>query len=68
MPNACTFPQVATRTHTTNPGESIRGVALRQLGNESRWREIYDLNAPEFLDMNQDDYYPTGTLLSLPAN
>jgi len=54
-------------THTTQPAESLMGIALRQLKNESRWTEIRDLNASEFPDMGPHDYYPVGTVLRLPS-
>ncbi|MNZ23075.1 hypothetical protein D3C78_401780 [compost metagenome] len=54
-------------TYTTQPGESVGGIALRQLKDESRWVEIRDLNARDFPDMRSHDYYPVGTVLKLPA-
>lgn len=54
------------RTHTTEPAESLCGIALRQLGDETRWTEIRDLNAGRFPDMLGSDYYPVGTVLKLP--
>jgi hypothetical protein len=43
------------------------GIALRELGSESRWCEIRDLNASEFPDMSPHDYYPVFTNLVMPA-
>ena len=54
------------RTHTTQPGESVAGIALRQCGNEDQWRSIIALN-PEFSDHTACDYFPVGTVLTLPA-
>lgn len=54
-------------THTTDSGESLCGIALRQLGDETRWTEIRDLNADRFPDMLGADYYPVGTVLKMPA-
>ncbi|CAN7543832.1 hypothetical protein LJR130_003838 [Variovorax sp. LjRoot130] len=57
----------ALPTHTTQPAESLMGIALRQLKDESRWTEIRDLNASNFPDMGPHDYYPVGTVLKLPT-
>lgn len=54
-------------TYKTKPGDSVMGIALRQLKDESRWVEIRDLNAQAFPDIGPHDYYPVGTLLKLPA-
>ncbi|UEP42717.1 LysM peptidoglycan-binding domain-containing protein [Burkholderia sp. B21-005] len=53
------------RTHTTQPGESVMGIALRQCGNEMEWRHILACN-PEFADMLPHEYFPVGTVLTLP--
>lgn len=53
-------------SYVTTPGEMIAGIALRQLGDESRWVEIRDLNAPAFPDMEPNDYLPVGTKLAMP--
>lgn len=54
-------------TYKTKPGDSVMGIALRQLKDESRWFEIRDLNAQAFPDIGPHDYYPVDTLLKLPA-
>lgn len=54
-------------TYTTNPGESLLGIALRELNHGPGWSEIRDLNADRFPDMGPHDYYPPGTVLVLPA-
>jgi hypothetical protein len=59
------FPAPA-RTHTTQPGESVAGIALRQCGNEAQWRHILECN-PEFEDLLPNDYFPVGTVLMLPT-
>ncbi len=56
-----------TGTYTTRSGESVAGIALRELGSEKRWREIADLNAGKFPEMLGADYYPVGTVLMLPV-
>ncbi|WP_185643534.1 hypothetical protein [Burkholderia sp. Bp8990] len=53
------------RTHTTQPGESVAGIALRQCGNENEWQKIIALN-PEFSEHTACDYFPVGTVLTLP--
>lgn len=54
-------------SYTTRPAESVAGIALRQLGDESRWVEIRDLNAHAFPGIGPHDYYPVGTVLRMPA-
>lgn len=54
-------------TYTTEPGESTAGIALRELGDERRWREIVALNADRFPDQGPHDYYPVGTVLNMPT-
>lgn len=58
---------VDSARYETLPGESLMGIALRQLKDESRWTEIRDLNADRFPDMGPHDYYPLGTALLLPT-
>ena len=53
-------------TYTTQPAESIMGIALRQLACERRWTEIRDMNAAAFPDMVGTDYYPVGTVITMP--
>jgi hypothetical protein len=52
--------------YTTNPAESVAGIALRQLGDERLWVEIARLNSLKFPDVNANDYYPVGTMLVIP--
>lgn len=56
----------AMNTYVTQAGESIAGIALRRLANETRWAEIRDLNAAKYPDMVATDYYPVGTSIELP--
>jgi len=51
------------QTHITRAGESIVGIAVRELGDGTRWQEIRDLNAEEYPDMLGPDYYPVNTLI-----
>lgn len=53
-------------TYKTQAGDSVAGIALRQLKDESRWKEIADLNSEHHPDMLPPDYYPVGTTLILP--
>lgn len=63
--NAASDAQQEPRTHTTQGGESLAGIALRQCGNESHWRDIIALN-PDFSGWLPPDYFPVGTVLKLP--
>ncbi len=54
-------------SYTTRPAESLAGIALRQLKDESRWVEIRDINAHAFPDMQSHSYYPAGTVIKLLA-
>ncbi|HGM5695299.1 TPA: hypothetical protein ACKPZN_001704 [Pseudomonas aeruginosa] len=54
-------------SYTTRPAESLAGIALRQLKDESRWVEIRDINAHAFPDMQSHNYYPVGTMIKLPS-
>jgi len=62
---AASTQSTATRTHTTQPGESVMGIALRQCGDENEWRHILACN-PKFADLLPSDYFPVGTVLTLP--
>lgn len=53
--------------YVTNPGESLMGIAARQLGAASRWPEIQNINGALFPEMGPHDYYPVGTTLRLPG-
>jgi len=41
---APTAPNKTERTYTIVSGDTLRGIARRKLGNEARWRDIFDLN------------------------
>lgn len=60
-----TSPVEQPRTYTTQPGESVMGIALRQCGNEMEWRHILASN-PKFASMLPHEYFPVGTVLTLP--
>lgn len=55
------------RTYTTQPGESVAGIAMRQCGDEEQWRHILAYN-PEFWGLLPCEYFPVGTVLTLPPS
>jgi hypothetical protein len=55
------------KMYTTQPAESLAGMAARQLDDSARWIEIRDANALEFPDMAPHDYYPVGSVIRIPA-
>lgn len=52
--------------YTTMPGDSLAGIAHRELGDNSRWAEIRDLNSDAFPYMRSFEYYPVGSSIILP--
>ncbi|HEY9857588.1 MAG TPA: peptidoglycan-binding protein [Stenomitos sp.] len=54
-----------SRTYTVRPGDSLSVIAKRELGNASRWREIFDLNQDQIKDPNR--IFP-GQTLKLPKS
>jgi hypothetical protein len=56
-------PAPVARTVTVVPGDTLSGIAQRELGDGQRWREIYDLNRDQISDPNL--IYP-GMVLKLP--
>ena len=56
----------AGRAYTVAEGETLFTIARYELGNASRWVEIYELNR-DALDKGLNDLRP-GTKLLLPAN
>lgn len=56
--------------YITQAGESVMGIALRELKDENRWPEIIALNqrvgSRDFSDMGPHDYYPVNTGIKLP--
>ena len=46
-------------------GMTLKAVARTALGNEQRWRDLWDLN-PQFTDVSQ--MLPAGTEVKLPSN
>ena len=48
-------------THKTRPAESLAGIALRKLGDETLWTQIAKLNSLKFPDMGPHNYYPVNT-------
>ena len=60
-------PAAQYKSYTTQPAESLAGMAARQLKDESRWIEIRDANAQAFPDMGPSDYYPVGSIIKIPS-
>lgn len=55
------------KTYTTQPGESVAGIALRQLGDEKWWKHLLACN-PDFIGLVPHEYFPVSTVLTLPSN
>ena len=49
-------------------GETLIGVALRKLGDQSRWPEIAAMNEKVLRGVSPNTYLPSGTSLRLPIN
>lgn len=58
-------PQAAEREYTVRRGESLSIIAARQLGDGSRWREIYEMNR-DIIGPNPDGVRD-GMTITLPA-
>lgn len=57
-----------TTEYTTSEAESLKGIALRELKDETRWREIRDLNSEQFhSSFGPNDYYPPNSIILLPS-
>lgn len=52
--------------YTTNAGESLAGIAHRQLKDEDRWVEIEAANRHLYVHKDANDYYPAGAVILLP--
>ena len=50
--------------YTTRPGDTLQAIAKAHLGDEGRWREIYDRNQDR---LPAQTMLPPGTVLRLPA-
>ena len=57
---------VAGRIYLVQEGDTLTGIAKRELGKVTRWAEIYDLNRRVL--GTRPDYPVPGTQLSLPAD
>ncbi len=55
----------ATKTHTVEKGENLSVIAEQELGSQSRWKEIYELNK-DLIGKNPDLIQP-GMELKLPS-
>lgn len=56
-------PPPPLRVHVVQPGDSLRGIAARFLGDERRWREIFELNREK---ISQPDLIRPGMELLIP--
>lgn len=61
-------PATRYKLYTTQPAESLAGMAARQLMDKKRWIEIRDANSSEFPDMGPHDYYPVGSMIRIPVD
>lgn len=52
------------RTVTVKSGDTLSGIAARELGSAGRFNEIYELNQPP---LTSPDILPVGVVLKLPA-
>ena len=57
---------VAGRIYRVQEGDTLTGIAKRELGKVTRWAEIYDLNRSVL--GTRPDYPAPGTQLTLPAD
>ncbi len=57
-------PPPTGRTHTVQPGETLFGIAREQLGDGSRFEELFELNRDLLVDPSS---LPLGVVLRLPA-
>ncbi len=64
-PSAAAPPKLLTRRYTVERGDTLKSIAKDLLSDETRWREIYDLNRSEIGD--DFEYLPEGLRLKLPA-
>ena len=55
----------ATKTHTVEKGENLSVISEQELGSQSRWKEIYELNK-DLIGKNPDLIQP-GMELKLPS-
>jgi nucleoid-associated protein YgaU len=53
------------RTYTVQPGDTLSGIAQQQLGNASRWPEIFVLNRST---IQHPDRISPGQVLTLPGD
>lgn len=44
--------EVAPKTYTVQPGDSLSKIAKEQLGDASRWKEIFEANKETIKDPN----------------
>lgn len=55
-----------TREYITSIDDSLMGIAIRELGDERKWRTVSDLNSHRFPGMQPSDQFPFGSRIDLP--
>jgi nucleoid-associated protein YgaU len=63
LPNTPSQPQPSNRTYTVRAGDTLGGIAVRELGSFNRWHDIADLNGirdPNSLRIGQVLRLPVG--------
>ena len=56
--------EAATKVHIVEKGENLSVIAEQELGSQSRWKEIYELNK-DLIGKNPDLIHP-GQELKMP--
>lgn len=54
-------------SYVTEPGESISGIAMRQLGDENAWLSILSLNVEEYGTLKSFEYFPVQSVIKLES-
>lgn len=54
-------------SYVTEHGESISGIAMRQLGNERAWLSILEMNAKEYGILKSFEYFPVYSVIKLKS-
>lgn len=57
-------PTASAQTYTVKSGDTLSGIAQKQLGKASRWREIFEANRDQ---IDNPDLIHPGQVLKLPA-
>jgi LysM repeat protein len=62
-PATDTPPRASGETYTVKSGDSLWRIAKRELGDQSKWKQIYDLNKDR---LKSPDQLKVGQVLRLP--